>query len=986
MRGMRLVAASLVGLLAAHGVAAQELPLRTWSVRDGLAQSRVNAVLRDSTGYVWFATWDGASRFDGREFVDYGALQGLPNPLVWCLAEAPDGALWMGTHGGGLARVADTGRALIAVSPDPSPAGRRVFDVAFDGAGRLWAVTAAGLFRCADARAQPPRFERVAGLGEGWSGLSLLDDAGRLWFVTAEALLACDGSEVESLAYADDLSGPSAGELRAVLRRRAGGAWIVHSRAVFALELPAAPGARGTRTLLPLELADGDVLYDLCEDARGRLWVAASRGLACIEGGATRWFDSSHGLPDVWIRALEADPRGGVWIGTHQGGVALLADSGVERTTARGGLGDGHAVALARGADGRWIVATELAGLFELDGGRARLVPGTDRPPFDRVQRLLLCDPATGWWLGTSAGTYRVQGELPEPARAELVGESAGLPALSTRFLELDRAGRVVVGDASGGVYVHDAALGRFERLPLELPSAPLRALAQTGDDLWYSDGTRLWRRREGCAQEFALDPDGGSDVQPRALLVDRRGWLWVGTRFAGAAFVRAPAADAPRFQRLGTREGLASDVVYALAEDGDGALYLGTGRGIQRYRPEQGLLEAFGEDAVASEWVLDLEIEGDEALWAASGHGVVRIPLRAGREGPEPARVRLTRCIAGGTEVALPGRGALELPALELGPSDNDLWLEFAAVDPLHGAELRYQTRLHGHDESWGEPVPERSVRFAGLSPGSYRFEVRSFAPGTQRASAPTGLDVRVARPLWQRPWALALTLGSAVGLGWLAQHARSRRALALERLRLRIAQDLHDDLGAGLASIAITSELSRADGDGRARERMGEVAQLARDLRGSMGDLVWAVDPAQDGLVDVAGRLRQVCGEMVTDPAQSLEFEAPEEGELARHALGPEQRRQLVLFLKEALANVARHARAERVRVELALEGERLRLSIADDGCGFDPARAREGRGLGNLRRRAQDLGGSLRLDSAPGAGTRIALEFPLRGGRGT
>jgi ligand-binding sensor domain-containing protein len=136
-------AAAVLAVCSVAGVRAQELPVRTWNVRDGLIQSRVNDVHRDTNGFVWFATWDGVSRFDGVQFTNFGTHEGLPNPLVWCVAEAPDHTLWLGTHGGGLARIADVGQAVIAEPEGDSNPARRVFEIAFDRDGRRLAVAGA---------------------------------------------------------------------------------------------------------------------------------------------------------------------------------------------------------------------------------------------------------------------------------------------------------------------------------------------------------------------------------------------------------------------------------------------------------------------------------------------------------------------------------------------------------------------------------------------------------------------------------------------------------------------------------------------------------------------------------------------------------------------------------------------------------------------------------------------------------------------------
>jgi signal transduction histidine kinase len=198
----------------------------------------------------------------------------------------------------------------------------------------------------------------------------------------------------------------------------------------------------------------------------------------------------------------------------------------------------------------------------------------------------------------------------------------------------------------------------------------------------------------------------------------------------------------------------------------------------------------------------------------------------------------------------------------------------------------------------------------------------------------------------------------------------------LALERVRAHLAADLHDDLGAGLTEIAILTEVAREDGN---RKGLEVVAQRARELRASMDDIVWSVDPECDNLEELIRRWRHTAFALLGNEA--MEFTAPEASEMARIELTPDRRRQLLLFFKEVVTNVARHAVAERVWIEVRLTPGWLHLEVRDDGCGFAPGRVTDGNGLKNMATRAESLAGVLKLDSSPGGGTTVRLNLPLR-----
>jgi signal transduction histidine kinase len=231
---------------------------------------------------------------------------------------------------------------------------------------------------------------------------------------------------------------------------------------------------------------------------------------------------------------------------------------------------------------------------------------------------------------------------------------------------------------------------------------------------------------------------------------------------------------------------------------------------------------------------------------------------------------------------------------------------------------------------------------------------------------------------------WFLVVA-ASLAAAGFAAARLRANRLLALERVRARIAADLHDDIGSSLSRIAILSEVARRKvPPGEADTLLGEIAETARSLVGSMSDAVWSIDPAQDDLARVIARMRQFATDVLDGKGIAWSFDAPPE---PGAKLAPETRRELFLVFKEAVTNVARHSGAKNARLRLELLAGSLTLEVADDGKGFDSAPVRDldsslhrGRGLLNMKVRAKRLGGSLDVAAEHGRGTRLVLVLPL------
>ena len=215
-----------------------------------------------------------------------------------------------------------------------------------------------------------------------------------------------------------------------------------------------------------------------------------------------------------------------------------------------------------------------------------------------------------------------------------------------------------------------------------------------------------------------------------------------------------------------------------------------------------------------------------------------------------------------------------------------------------------------------------------------------------------------------------------------WLHVAAvRRRSAREHEAWRARLAGDLHDEIGASLSHLALQSDLARrsVSGDAALGNRLASLSESARETLDHLRDTVWLLDPACGTWGQLDSRLAAVTARLLG----GLPHEIVRTGTPPETGAPPERSREILLFLKETLTNLRRHAGEARARVLITWEKERLVLEIADTGCGFDPggASVEHGRGLSNLRSRAANLGGRCQVESSPGTGTTVRLETPLR-----
>jgi signal transduction histidine kinase/ligand-binding sensor domain-containing protein len=974
---MRL--APLVLLVAAGSARPQAAQLRSFGVRDGLIHERVNGFLEDHLGFLWVPTWEGLSRFDGAGFVNFGTDRGLRCPLVWCVAESPRGRIWAGTHGGGAARITSGppgAPTFEPVSLAPTADDDVGFELAFGPEGDLLVATPEGVRRCADPDADAPRFDLVWRSGDrDWDQQAIVAAEGRTWFLGARRLVGIRGGDVV------ERQGPPGAALNEAVHSspRADGSCLVLTGAgLFAFDPKLLAKEAPPFTALDLPIPN-ETIHALAWGADGTVWVGSVHGLYEIAAGRTVRFDTAAGLVDEMVRNLAIDRAGSLWIGTEFGGFTQLRRRAIRTFLPAGSSDPIFVVKLAITPD-EVFASTNYSGLYHLRGDALELLRGIARPPVDAARFRVAAVRDGSLWFGSAEGVFHARKLTPEPGEVDQWRLGSGEEAFGDLYL--DRGGTTWVGSFGGHLYKIAPGARQAEAVPFPTASNyPPRTFAEDASGrLWVAPADQLWRRRDDGGFEPVVVSGVPAPLQPRCFLFDPSGLLWVGTRFNGVvalALDREPPALA---RHLTTRDGLPSDHVPALARTADGSLWFGTGRGLVRFDPVASMLRIFGpDDGLAGSTVSDLEVDSHGLLWIGTAGGLSCLDPKARPPEPAPPLLYVAGAVAGGRSIAPSFRGATRLDGVVVPSDRRELVARFEAVDLAGGRSRRFEHRLEGQDANWSAPDADATVTFAGLAPGRYTLSMRAIGAGGLRSAA-ASVSFEVLAPLWRRPWFLGGAALLVVAAAFALHQARVTRALALERVRTQIATDLHDDAGANLSQIAILAEVARRDAKESDARLLSDVAQLARVTRSSIADLVWAVDPRRDTLLDLVQRVRSVAANLLEAGAARLEFRAPPSAELAAIELDPATRRHLLFLLQEALNNAARHSAATRVEVEFALAPGLLKAAVRDDGRGFDPAAPSSGTGLLSVRRRARAIGAELRLESAPGRGTRVEIDLPL------
>jgi ligand-binding sensor domain-containing protein/signal transduction histidine kinase len=1021
----RLWRVSLALLLLASIAQSEQLPIKHYTTADGLAQNAVNRIVRDSRGFLWFCTDEGLSRFDSYTFTNYTTAQGLPHPVVKDVLETRSGIYWVGT-GLGVCRFNPKGRLPSGAKPDNQ---RTTDDPMFalyhpndhsttgtvnvlleDRTGAVWCGAAYGLYRLEPNAGRwtlraveiglPREVEndmRVRALVE--------DQQGALWIGAGSGLYRRwpDG-RTERYTTEQGLPG---NEVRALLRDTDGLLWVGTREGLSQIALdPRTHQPRIVRINAAKSGLPNSNTRSIFQSSTGQLWVGSSTGLVELvpqtgrDGSGFRDYAGGLRLNKLFVQTLAEDRDGNLWFGTDNGALKL-ARNGFTTWTEADGLGESRVSALFESRAGDLAVMTIFSSetpLSWFDGKRFRAI----RPRLPRHltyfgfgwHQLTLQDQAGEWWLPTGEGLVRYPkinhiAQLATTPPKAIYTTKDGLVSNDVFRLYEDSRGDIWIAtfsEARSGITRWERATANFHHygeadgLPARMP-IPCAFTEDRAGNLWIGfDPAALARFSAGRFTLFASE-QGLPAGTIYDLYLDHAGRLWVASAAGGLARLDDTSAERPQFVTYTTAQGLSSNSINCITEDGYGRLYVGTRRGLDQLDPVSGRVKSF----TAADGLISGEVQvsfrdrkGD--LWFGGKGGLSRLsPQPDPPQSPPP--ILLTGLRIGGEARQISALGETELAAVELGPDKNQIQIDFVALGFSPGAGLRYQYKLAGSSEDWSQPADQRTVNFARLAPSHYRFLVRAVNADGVMSEPPASFSFTILPPLWQRWWFLALALAGLGSLAYGLHRYRVTRLIELERVRTRIAADLHDDIGSGLSRIAILSEVARQQADhdhSPVTEPLAAIASASRDLVDSMGDIVWAVNPQHDQLRNLAQRMRRFASDVFT--ARNIEFRFHVPGEEQYLTLGADVRRQVFLIFKESVNNMLRHSRCTEAEIELRIEGGWLTLRLADNGRGFDPAQVGEGQGLTSMRVRAQRLGGELQVLSNQGEGTSVILKAPL------
>lgn len=467
--------------------------------------------------------------------------------------------------------------------------------------------------------------------------------------------------------------------------------------------------------------------------------------------------------------------------------------------------------------------------------------------------------------------------------------------------------------------------------------------------------------------------------------------YLWIGTN--GGGFCRFEFATG-KWQRYSDEDGLANNVVYGILSDSTGNLWLSTNKGLSCFNIQNKSFRNFTEDdGLAGDEFNRYQFmkmkNGDLMFGGVNGFSIFNPKNILDKQTEVPVVFTglsiFNKTVNWKTDTTVIAAPIGYAKSITLQPGQNMFTISFASLEYRNNQKKFYKYKLDGFNDNWTTPVNKNEATFTNLSPGTYTLHVT----GTNSDGVwnQKGISIEIiVLPYWYQTWwfIVAIALLIIVILYNLYRY-RLNQVLKIEKLRNRIASDLHDEIGSTLSSISLYGESAKMmiKENDPAHEILSKISASTSEMMEAMSDIVWAINTRNDNIDNLANRMRSFAVQITE--AKNIQLQFADNKDLPPIPLNMVQRKNIYLIFKEAVNNAVKYSQCKSLWISFANEPDTLRMIIKDDGEGFDmqnPVKNKQGgNGIINMKNRAEQINGNLLITSGGGEGTVVILNVQLK-----
>lgn len=752
-----------------------------------------------------------------------------------------------------------------------------------------------------------------------------------------------------------------------------------------------------------------NVIYYVFHDKSGNLWLTSDKGINKLSLGyqarnrkAFKHYQipSTSNLSLKDVLSLYEDENGNIWTGSYGSGLFIFH----KKTQ-------------------KWI--------------RFTITPNSKKRLSSPIITSIIKDKNGIYWIGTFGGLNRVsltwdndralaniKWYLPDPDDPQ---------SLSNKriFAVHDQDSLLWIGSRGGGLSKFDKRTERFTHFlhqknhPHSISDNHVWSIQEDSKHrLWLATdkGLNIFRPDKKSFFSIQFDPSkpyGLSANLCNLIYRDSKNRMWIGYYSEGISVINEDdikEGEEVRFSHISQREGLINPAIYGILEDNEGYFWFSTPSGISRFNTngwDVGMevsINAF-QNFTKEDGLQDNEFNSgayhknkDGWLYFGGINGFNKFhPSDISRNKTIPP-VFITSIQIMKKEVKPGSKGKGGHIALDKNPNDEGILnlthkdlvldLEFSALNYVFPEKNQYAYKLEGFDQEWIYSGNEQRATYTNLREGKYTFRVRASNNDGVWNETGLSLPIHVSPPPWRSWWAYMLYLlgiTSFIG-GYIRSRIRSRekelethwrinqaKLEEREMVRKNAAADFHDELGNKITKISLFVELAKrqAQMGKETATFLDKINIQSRELSEGIRDFIWVLDPDQDTYYKIFNRAKEF-GDQLFEHT-SIDFRVKGiSSNFEDIAISVSERRHLLMIIKEVLHNTLKYALAKSCTLQVATTETHVRISISDDGIGFNPEEVSRGYGLNNIIERAKKIGAKCQIVSSPGKGTQVKMDI--------
>jgi len=1007
-----------------------EISFERFSLEEGLSQSVVLDIVQDSKGFIWIATQDGLNRFDGYEFkiyknnpndsnsisenwinvlhldaeeclwlgTEYGGLNKLdlktgkitrfisdstnlntiPHNTIRDIKEDVEGNLWIGTWGGGISIYNKIENSFTNYKNDPenvnSLSSNFVRAICITQNGPIWIGTGDGLNKFNKTNNSFERFyhdeNKDSSLTENFIVSIYEDKNQRIWIGTRKGLNYFNPAINEIYRLVNDPGNPNSFPGNIVLNTfqdKDSTYWIatyLHGIVKFKFS--------ENFSNLPYEIfrnedtnpksISGNYVRKIYQDRGGTMWAGTwGAGLNKFNPLPQKFKHikadkkQTVSLSYPYVRSFMVDKDSNIWVGTHGKGIDVFNKnftSKENRNLAKidlSGLSENTVFSMHEDKDIVWIATDD--GLYKYNVSQKR----TSKISFDekiysptnrklRIKQILPFKSHLLFATQSGIGIYS-----PEDNKFQYNNDISKMGKnildKQVNFMIFDKQENLWVATAFDGLYKMTFDKDEKNIIPLDI-------------QLYIS----------GDAENDI------SDNKINHICIAKNGIVWIGTN-QGLNRLDPETGEITFYLE---EDGLANNLIYGILEDNYGSLWISTNNGLSKSYIENGkriFRNYTKRDGLQSNEFNQASCykSTDGTLFFGGINGFNYFKPEEINDNMNEPQIEITKIKVIDKEIDL---RKLENNTLEVTYFQNILSFTFAALEFTDPVRNQYKYLLEGFHEEWIDAGNFRYATFTNLDPGAYKLKVIASNNDGVWVNEPAVLSIVVTPPFYRTYWfyaLVALTVGFVI---YRFYYLKIQKRHEMNMLRLKIAKDLHDDVGASLSQISLNADMINYENElDKIKGRSELIRTKSSEMINTMNDVIWSIDSRKDNLNSLIERLKSMASQFVTSKEMSLNFR--EKLSNPNKKLDVNLRQNIFLIVKEAVNNSVKYSGGNKIDLNIYESGEKLKIIISDDGCGIEELDFDKGSGLKNMKSRAMEIGGQINFRSDNG----LTVDFMVK-----